>query len=171
MKSKTPIAGDSAEVTITLRRCQMAALEKLADHHQFTTVEELVTHAVGQIAKRQELTAADYRRIADELERGRPARQPKTPEPQTRSALARVIQVVQFVASGKHNCQSIAAELEVSSKTIARDLDLIQDRLGVRLDFDRARNVFHGASLDLKAAAYHVAALGLLGGLGAEVAK
>lgn len=41
------------------------------------------------------------------------------------------------------NCRKIANELEVSAKTIQRDIDFMRDRLGLPIDYDPARFGFH----------------------------
>jgi proteasome accessory factor B len=41
------------------------------------------------------------------------------------------------------NCQKIAAELEVSAKTIQRDIDFMRDRLGLPIDYDAKRFGFY----------------------------
>ncbi|MEY2497730.1 MAG: hypothetical protein QOD12_1286 [Verrucomicrobiota bacterium] len=41
------------------------------------------------------------------------------------------------------NCRTIARELEVSSKTIQRDIDFMRDRLGLPIDYDAKRFGFY----------------------------
>ena len=41
------------------------------------------------------------------------------------------------------NCRTIARELEVSPKTIQRDIDFMRDRLGLPIDYDAKRFGFY----------------------------
>lgn len=50
----------------------------------------------------------------------------------------------QLIASEKYpNCRTLAEELEVSSKTIGRDIEFMRDRLGYPIAYDGARFGFH----------------------------
>src|SRR3974377_2351926 len=58
----------------------------------------------------------------------------------TRPPLARMLQIHQALQSGGYpNASSLAAELEVSAKSIHRDLEFMRDRLQLPLDVDRRR--------------------------------
>jgi proteasome accessory factor B len=41
------------------------------------------------------------------------------------------------------NCRTMAAELEVSPKTIQRDIDFMRDQMGLPIEYDALRNGFH----------------------------
>ena len=41
------------------------------------------------------------------------------------------------------NCRKIASELEVSSKTIQRDIDFMRDQLGLPIDYDQLQFGFY----------------------------
>ena len=43
----------------------------------------------------------------------------------------------QLQARAFPNCRKLAAELEVSSKTIQRDIDFMRDRLGLPIEYDQ----------------------------------
>lgn len=49
----------------------------------------------------------------------------------------------QLKAGDFPNCRKIADELEVSSKTIQRDIDFMRDRLGLPIEYDPLRFGFH----------------------------
>ena len=62
------------------------------------------------------------------------------PLPQVRPPLERMLRIHQAIQSGGFpNATSLAAELEVSSKSIHRDLEFMRDRLQLPLEFDRQR--------------------------------
>jgi predicted DNA-binding transcriptional regulator YafY len=68
--------------------------------------------------------------------KGRPPRQ----ELQSRPPLERMMRIHQAILSGKYpNCTKLAEQLEVSSKSVARDLDFMRDRLKLPLAYDTAR--------------------------------
>src|SRR5262245_8804511 len=57
-----------------------------------------------------------------------------------RPPLERMLRIHQAIQSGSYpNATSLAAELEVSSKSIYRDLEFMRDRLELPLEFDRKR--------------------------------
>jgi proteasome accessory factor B len=59
----------------------------------------------------------------------------------SRPPLERMLRIHQAIQSGKHpNAVSLAAELEVSTKSIHRDLEFMRDRLELPLEFTPARN-------------------------------
>ena len=55
-----------------------------------------------------------------------------------------MLRIHQAIQSGKHpNAVSLALELEVSTKSIHRDLEFMRDRLELPLEFSAARNGYH----------------------------
>ncbi|MDX1952464.1 MAG: WYL domain-containing protein [Verrucomicrobiota bacterium] len=57
-----------------------------------------------------------------------------------RPAMERIMQIHQAISGGKYpNCTSLAREMEVSYKSIQRDIDFMRDRLGFPLEFDPVR--------------------------------
>ena len=55
-----------------------------------------------------------------------------------------MLQIHQAIQSGRHpNSTNLAAELEVSTKSIHRDLEFMRDRLELPLAFDRASKGYH----------------------------
>jgi len=68
----------------------------------------------------------------------------ETPLPVSRPPLQRMMRIHQALQSGGWpNATTLARELEVSTKSIYRDLEFMRDRLGLPLDFDRARHGFY----------------------------
>src|SRR6185437_9207065 len=62
----------------------------------------------------------------------------------SRPPLERMLRIHQSLQSGKFpNAARMAQELEVSTKSIRRDLEFMRDRLNLPIEFDRARNGFH----------------------------
>jgi len=62
------------------------------------------------------------------------------PLPHARPPLERMLRIHQAIQSGTFpNASHLAAELEVSSKSIHRDLEFMRDRLQLPLEFDRRR--------------------------------
>jgi proteasome accessory factor B len=62
----------------------------------------------------------------------------------SRPPLERMLRIHQAIQSGKHpNAVSLAQELEVSSKSIHRDLEFMRDRLELPLEFSAAHNGYH----------------------------
>jgi len=60
--------------------------------------------------------------------------------PRSRPPLQRMLQIHQAIASGRHpNATVLARELEVSAKSIQRDIDFMRDRLGLPLEYDARR--------------------------------
>jgi proteasome accessory factor B len=61
----------------------------------------------------------------------------------SRPPLERMLQIHQALEVGKYpNATTLAQELEVTSKTIHRDIEFMRDRLNLPLAFDRVRNGF-----------------------------
>ena len=62
----------------------------------------------------------------------------------TRPPMERMWRIHQELAAGGYpNCQGLAVDLEVSSKTVMRDVEFMRDRLGLPLDYDAVRHGFH----------------------------
>ena len=62
----------------------------------------------------------------------------------SRPPLERMLRIHQLLQSGEFpNATSLAREIEVTTKTIHRDLEFMRDRLNLPLAFDRARNGYH----------------------------
>ena len=60
--------------------------------------------------------------------------------PHTRPPLERMLRIHQALKAGKHpNASSLASELEVSTKSIHRDLEFMRDRLGLPIEYDCTR--------------------------------
>lgn len=57
-------------------------------------------------------------------------------QPQSRTPLARMVRIHRHLVEGKHpNCSTLARAIEVSTKTIQRDLDYMRDQLGLPLEY------------------------------------
>jgi proteasome accessory factor B len=55
-----------------------------------------------------------------------------------------MLRIHQAIQSGKYpNASTLAAEMEVSTKSVYRDLDFMRDRLRVPLEWDGTRNGYH----------------------------
>ena len=64
--------------------------------------------------------------------------------PRARPPLERMLRIHQAIQSGVFpNATRLAAELEVSSKSIHRDLEFMRDRLELPLEFNRQRLGYH----------------------------
>lgn len=62
----------------------------------------------------------------------------------TRPPLERMIRIHQAIQTGKFpNASKLSEELEVSTKSIHRDLEFMRDRLGLPLAFDPVQNGYH----------------------------
>ena len=80
-----------------------------------------------------------------------PAKKPKksvrSPGPAegiTRPPMERMWRIHQEVSRGGYpNCQGLAVELEVSAKTVMRDVEFMRDRLGLPLAYDAVKHGFH----------------------------
>lgn len=75
-----------------------------------------------------------------------PAKPKKTSAPAelgqlSRPPLARMLTIHQQLTEGRRpNCTGLAAELEVATKTILRDIDFMRDQLRLPIDYDRERH-------------------------------
>jgi predicted DNA-binding transcriptional regulator YafY len=64
--------------------------------------------------------------------------------PLSRPPLERMLRIHQAIQAGKYpTATSLAAEIEVSTKSIHRDIEFMRDRLGLPLEFDRQRFGYH----------------------------
>ncbi len=72
------------------------------------------------------------------------SRKPIQAEPLSRPPVERMLRIHQAIQSGRFpNAVQLAREIEVSTKSIYRDLEFMRDRLELPLEFDRARNGFY----------------------------
>ena len=64
--------------------------------------------------------------------------------PASRPPLERMLRIHQIIQAGRYPTATVlAGELEVSTKSIHRDLEFMRDRLQLPLEFDRARFGYH----------------------------
>src|SRR5437867_12668694 len=64
--------------------------------------------------------------------------------PFSRPPLERMLRIHRAIQAGKYpNATALAGELEVSTKSIYRDIEFMRDRLELPVEFDGARNGFH----------------------------
>ena len=62
----------------------------------------------------------------------------------TRPPLERMLRIHQAIHEGKYpNASSLARQLEISTKSVHRDLDFMRDRLDLPLEWDGSRNGYH----------------------------
>ena len=79
------------------------------------------------------------------------SREPKSPPEVTargalhsRPPLERMLRIHQALSSGKFpNASTLAREIEVTAKTIHRDIEFMRDRLNLPIEFDPAKNGYH----------------------------
>ena len=72
----------------------------------------------------------------------RPA--PRGAEGMTRPPMERMWRIHQELSAGCYpNCQGLAVDLEVSAKTVMRDVEFMRDRLGLPLAYDAVKHGFH----------------------------
>ena len=65
-------------------------------------------------------------------------------QPTTRPPLDRMMRIHAALQEGNFpNCSTLARHLEVSTKTVQRDLEFMRDRLDLPLEFDPFRNGYH----------------------------
>ena len=61
----------------------------------------------------------------------------------SRPPLARMLQVHEHLQTGRRtNCRTLAESLEVSKRTILRDIDFMRDQLGLPIEYDQAAHGF-----------------------------
>ncbi len=64
--------------------------------------------------------------------------------PLSRPPLERMLRIHQAVQSGKYpNATTLAGELEVSTKSVYRDIEFMRDRLELPIEYDAIRNGYH----------------------------
>jgi len=69
---------------------------------------------------------------------------PSPAEGLTRPPMERMWRIHQEVSGGGYpNCQGLARDLEVSAKTVMRDVEFMRDRLGLPLEYDAVKHGFH----------------------------
>jgi len=62
----------------------------------------------------------------------------------SRPPLERMLRIHQAVSAGQFpNASTLAAEIEVATKTIHRDIEFMRDRLNLPIEFNPARNGYH----------------------------
>lgn len=65
----------------------------------------------------------------------------------TRPVLVRIYAIDRAIASGQYpNTKSLAQTLEVSKRTIERDIELMRDQLGAPIEYDRIRRGYYYSS-------------------------
>jgi proteasome accessory factor B len=65
-------------------------------------------------------------------------------QPYARPPLARMLHVHELLGENKYpNCSSIAQKLEVSIRTVLRDIDFMRDQLGLPIEYDPQRFGFY----------------------------
>lgn len=83
-------------------------------------------------------------RVAAEMPGGAAARGGTLGGSAARPPMARMLLIHAKIAAGGYpNCSSLARTLEVSAKTVQRDVDFMRDQLGLPLEYDRTRHGFH----------------------------
>lgn len=64
--------------------------------------------------------------------------------PMSRPPLERMMRIHKALSSGKHpNTTALANEMEVSTKTIQRDIDFMRDRMGLPIEYVKQKYGFH----------------------------
>jgi predicted DNA-binding transcriptional regulator YafY len=73
-----------------------------------------------------------------------PAAHPLPRLPQSRPPLERMLRIHKVIQAGGHpNATKLAAELEVSTKSVHRDIEFMRDRLDLPIEYDSARFGYH----------------------------
>ena len=68
----------------------------------------------------------------------------RAPIPSSRPPLQRMMRLHAKLQSGSYpNCTKMAAELEVSTKTVQRDIDFMRDQMGLPIEYDALKCGFH----------------------------
>jgi proteasome accessory factor B len=63
----------------------------------------------------------------------------------SRPPLDRMRHIARLIMQGKtFTCVKLADELEISRKTVERDIDFMRDRLGYQIEFCQSRNSWFG---------------------------
>jgi predicted DNA-binding transcriptional regulator YafY len=69
---------------------------------------------------------------------------PRVSEGMTRPPMERMWRIHQELSAGGYpNCQGLAVDLEVSAKTVMRDVEFMRDRLGLPLAYDAVKHGFY----------------------------
>ena len=72
------------------------------------------------------------------------AKRGKSARSKSRPPVARMLRIHELIQEGGHpNCFSLAAEFEVSPKTIQRDIDFMRDQLRLPLDYSALKRGFY----------------------------
>lgn len=62
----------------------------------------------------------------------------------SRPAMWRVMEIHKFIRAGGYpNCSTLAAEIEVTAKTIQRDVSFMRDQLGMPLEYDLVKHGYY----------------------------
>lgn len=93
---------------------------------------------------------------------GNPA--PKATTDSARSTAARLIQLVQAVATGRQTTRTLAESLEVSEKTVLRDLEFLRERVGLDIRHDHVAHTWSFCGFSFKDAIANAAALTVVAG-------
>ncbi len=73
-----------------------------------------------------------------------PKRPTKSAPPQSRTPLARMLRIHGRLVEERYpNCSSLAKEIEVSTKTIQRDIDYMRYQLDLPMEYDNARHGYY----------------------------
>ena len=71
-------------------------------------------------------------------------KKPPVADQLSRPPLARMLRIHERLKGDKFpNCSQLALDLEVSAKTVQRDVDFMRDRMDLPIEFDFRRNGFH----------------------------
>jgi predicted DNA-binding transcriptional regulator YafY len=71
--------------------------------------------------------------------------------PSSRPPLERIARIDQAIRAGRWpNASTLARELEVSARTVQRDIEFLRDRLQAPLEFDAVRNGYRYTSPDYR---------------------
>lgn len=70
----------------------------------------------------------------------------RIPIPKSRPPLERMLRIHHAIQEGGYpNATALAAELEVCTKSVHRDIEFMRDRLGLPIEYDARRNGYHYA--------------------------
>ena len=74
-------------------------------------------------------------------------KKPQVADQLSRPPLARMLRIHERLKGDRFpNCSQLALDLEVSTKTVQRDVDFMRDRMDLPIEFDFRRNGFHYTS-------------------------
>ena len=95
---------------------------------------------MNELKKTQSETTKAHRTTRNRQSRKQDCRAGKARQVYSRAPLARVMRIHQLLQSGKYpNCTSIARELEVTPKTVMRDLEFMRTRFEWPIEYDAAQ--------------------------------